>query len=307
MSNITNFKDAKPDDIRQALTSNNALVAMVKDHMGIEAFTEAAIQLMSQRGIKECSPSSVFGGLLKAAIFGFRVSPELGHCWLIPREINFGTRDNPKKIWVATFQIGYKGWMELAFRSGRVESFDSGMVWSNDLFEYEKGTTPFLKHRECAIPDSRGVRTHTWASATMSSGRIVFNVAPIDEVERHRKLSQSDDIWTKNYDQMAKRIPMRYLCTLQLPKSELLQKAIEADGGVHEIESSGEMKTIPVGEVEKQAVETELHQDYKDEIEAAITEEGLKNLWEAQKDKLTGKQKDEYRSLVIAQRTKITA
>lgn len=301
MSNIVSFKEAKPDDIRNALTGNTALVAMVKQHMGIEAFTEAAIQLMGQKGMRDCTPASVFGGLLKAAIFGFRVSPELGHCWLIPREFNKG---KPNAVWMATFQIGYKGWMELAFRSGEVESFDAAMVWSNDQFDYEKGTTPFLKHKECANQSNRGQKTHAWASATMMSGRIVFNVVPIDEIERHRLMAGSQDIWSKNYDQMAKRIPMRYLCTLQLPKSEVLRQAIESDGGVHNLDGE-RINTIPIVEVEKKAAPVELHQDYKAEIQAAQTSEALKNLWEMAKKNLTGKAKDEYRSLLIKREAEI--
>ncbi len=303
MSNIVTFKDTNPDQIRSAITSNNNLVAMVKEHMGVEAFTEAAIQLMGQRGMRDCTQSSVFGGLLKAAIFGFRLSPELGHCWLIPREINIGTREKPNKIWMATFQVGYKGWMELAFRSGKVQAFDSGMVWTNDLFEYEKGTTPFLKHRECSIPENRGKRTHAWASATLASGLVVFNVVSIDEVERHRKMSQSDKIWDGNYDQMAKRIPMRYLCALQLPKNEILQQAIEADGAVHGADGA---TTLAIGEVEDKA-QVELHQDYKDEISACTSEGALKNLWEARKNQLDGTAKDEYRNLMIARHAKLTA
>ena len=301
MSNIVNFREAKPDDIRNALTGNTALVAMVKQHMGIEAFTEAAIQLMSQQGMRDCTPASVFGGLLKAAIFGFRVSPELGHCWLIPREFGKGTQN---ATWMATFQIGYKGWQELSFRTGLVESFDSGIVWSNDKFDYEKGTNSFLSHKECDSPDSRGKKTHAWAGAVMNSGRFVFNVVPIDEVERHRKMAGSQKIWDGNYDQMAKRIPMRYLCTLQLPKSEVLRQGIEADGGVHNLEN-GQISIIPMGEVEKKAAPVELHQDYKAEIQAAQTSEALKNLWEMAKKNLTGKAKDEYRTLLIAREAKI--
>ena len=302
MSNIVSFKQAKPDDIRQALTGNTALVAMVKQHMGIEAFMEAAIQLMGQPGMRDCTPASVFGGLLKAAIFGFRVSPELGHCWLIPREFGKGTQN---ATWMATFQIGYKGWQELSFRTGLVESFDSGIVWSNDTFDYEKGTNSFLKHKECDNPDSRGKKTHAWAGAVMNSGRFVFNVVPIDEVERHRKMAGSQKIWDGNYDQMAKRIPMRYLCTLQLPKSEVLRQGMEADGGVHNLDG-GQINTIPIGEVEKNAAPVELHLDYKDEIEAAKTIDALKNLWEQRKTQLSGKAKDEYRALIISRQAQIT-
>ena len=244
---------------------NSALVAMVKKSMGVEAFTEAALQLIRQPGISKCTQDSVLGGMLKAAIFNFRISPELGQCWLVPRSINVGTKEN--KVWadVATFQIGYKGWQELAFRSGLVESFDSGVVWENDSFDYEQGTQPFLKHKACANPNQKGKRTHVWASATMKSGRVVFNVCDIEEIERHRRIAKSQDIWDANYDQMAKRVPMRYLCTLQLPKSDELLSAAESDGASIPI-VEGELKMMPISEVEPIAA-VELHEDYVLELE----------------------------------------
>ena len=107
---IITFQNAQPAQIRELITGNKSLVKLVSESMGVEAFTEAALQIIRQPGIAACTQESVLGAMLKAAIFKFRISPELGQCWLVPRSINVGTRERP--IWAntATFQIGYKGW-----------------------------------------------------------------------------------------------------------------------------------------------------------------------------------------------------
>jgi len=270
-------------DIKSLITGNTTLVKIISESMTVERFTEAALSLLQNPAIAACTQESVLGCLLKAAIFGFRLSPELGQCWIVPRNMKAKTADG-KDEWrkTATFQIGYKGWMELAFRSGEVESFDAAVVRDSDLFEYEKGSAPFLKYK---AGDGKGKVTHVWASATMRSGRVVFNVVDADEIERHRLMSDTQKdangpvgIWFAHFDPMAKRIPMRYLCTLQLPKSELILRAVEADGGVTEVTPHEVIETTP-NRVHELAPTVELHEDYLMEIQGCKTKAALKELY----------------------------
>lgn len=303
MTDIQTYKGASPEQIRTQLEASS-LSKLVSDTMGMPRFIEAALQLLRQPGLAECTQESVLGGLLKAAIFNFPISTELGMCWLVPRTIDTKQVDSQgKKIFakVAVFQIGYKGWQELAVRSGKVESFDFGVVWSADEFDFEKGTSPYLKHVPSKAHNSRGKRTHIWASATMTSGRVVFNVAPIEEVERHRLMSDTQSTWDNNtrtkvlsidapapksiwdlhYDQMGVRVPMRYLCQLQLPKSEVMLQAIEADGGFSTITPGG---LVEVGQRElEETVPMTLHEDYITEIEAANSADALRVIFEKNK------------------------
>lgn len=326
------IREATPEQVREMIEGSKSLMALIKDKMGAAEFVEAAMQLIKSPQLQECSAESILGGLLKAAIFGFRISPELGQCWLVPRNIKTGetTDQNGKKrnvySKVATFQIGYKGWQELAFRTGEVEFFDLNVVYDADEFDYEQGSAAFIRHKPVRAIN-RGSITHVWASATMRSGRMVFDVVTAEEVERHRMFSETQytwtggqrqfsaaptDIWAKHYDAMARRIPIRNLCVLKLPKSDILLRAIEADGGMTTISAGSvteiageEMKNIEIeettrGQVED-AAETELHDDYKAEIEACKTPESLKELFGLRKNELDGKQKEQYYSLVMAQ------
>ena len=302
---IATFQGIEKDAMKKII-AESGLTSIIADSMGMERFTEAAMQLIQQPGIATCTQESVLGGMLKAAIFNFRLSPELGQCWLVPRTVNIGTKENKQYIKVATFQIGYKGWMELAFRSGEIESFDSGVVYEKDTFSFEKGTNAFLKHVPTDLPQ-KGAKKWVYAYAIMRSGRLAFSVVPIDEVEKHRKMSDNQTtyeksqrvvsgeplgIWAAHYDQMAKRIPMRYLCTLQLPKSDEVLQAAQIDGSVTNLQH-GKVETISIGEVENMAV-TEIHEDYIMEAQSCQTKTQLREIYQNRKADFSGELLEAY-------------
>lgn len=305
---VTTFSGLPENEIRAAI-EKSSLAKIVSDTMGRERFIEAALAVIRQPGMADCTQESILGGLLKAALFNFRVSPELGQCWLVPRNVKVGERDSkPVYAKVATFQIGYRGWQELAMRSGDVESFDRGVVRMRDTFEFEQGTSPFLKFRPHQVQGERGPITYVWASATMRSGRVVFDVQPVEEIERHRRMSDTQNewkdgkkvaasgpvgIWAQHYDAMAARIPMSYLCKLKLPKSEELRQAIEADGSVNNLAPEGKIIQIGQKEVEESAPAF-LHEDYILEIENCKTKEQLRALWDQRRNELEGDAKQKY-------------
>jgi len=308
MSQLTTFQGATPEQIRSEIASNQTLLKVIEQKMGVEQFTEAALSVISNPYVQQCTKESIFGCLLKAAIFGFRVSPELGQCWIVPRSINVGTRENKKWQSVATFQIGYKGWQELVFRSGKVESFDFAIHREKDTFDFVQGSTSSLAHRWSGSDHERGKRVGVWASATLNSGRVVFHYCPISEIERHRLMSdtqknseQPTSIWGAHYDIMAMRVPMRYLCTLKLPKTDEIQAAIEADGAVIAVDGKvvqGATAMIQEGEKTDNPDNSELNQSLIDEVEACTTVEALQNVWNSQAKHLAGKAKDKYSAIV---------
>lgn len=310
---IVTFQGLQPDQIREQINANQPLLKVVQDKMGIEQFTEAALSIIQNPSVAVCTRESVFGCLLKAAIFGFRLSPELGQCWIVPRGLNVGTREKPEWIKVATFQIGYKGWQELAFRSGKVESFDFATVRENDTFDFQQGSTPALVHKWSGSDHERGKRTGVWACATLNSGRVVFHYCPSSEIERHRLMSDTQkdrsgvasqtpvSIWGTHYDIMAMRVPMRYLCTLKLPKTSEIDQAIESDGSVISIDGKVEVGATKLLDGAK-SEPTELHQDDIDQIEACTTVQSLGDYFKLRYGQLTGTAKDEFKKRVTAKK-----
>lgn len=88
-----------------------------------ERFTRIALTALTQTPkLQDCSPSSFMGALLTAAQLGLEPNTPLGQAYLIP----YGSR--------CQFQIGYKGMMDLAHRSGEVKNIDAHIVYANDEF-----------------------------------------------------------------------------------------------------------------------------------------------------------------------------
>lgn len=287
----------------EVLTENKAIEKIIADEMGRAIFLEAANALFKSPAYANCTVESVLGCLLKAAIFGFRLSPELGEAWAIPRKVKTGRKiqSNGKEVdeyeYVCQFQIGYKGWQKLASATGRVSFWDYATVWENDKFDYELGSGQYIKHTPTLDAMKRGKRIAFWAKAKLTDGNEVFHIITADEAEQYRRFSETQydwiqgggkqfvgpkGIWAANYDAMALRMPIREIATKKIPRTELISQAIEADDSVTRINmETGEAVTQGKKEVEEITPhEVVLHDDYKDEIEACKTKEQVREIFD---------------------------
>jgi recombination protein RecT len=85
--------------------------------------------------ILDCTPASVTVAMLQAAAFGLELDPVLGQAYLVP----YGT--------TCQLIIGYRGYMNMARRSGQVTSIQARVVHAGDVFEYEDGLDRKLVHK----------------------------------------------------------------------------------------------------------------------------------------------------------------
>lgn len=111
----------------------------------------------------QCDPVSVFDALTTCAQLGLSPSGRLGSAYLIP----FGEK--------CQLVIGYRGYVDLAFRSGDVSAFHAVVVHAKDEFHYEEGLLPSIKH----VPteeDEPGPLRAVYAMARMKDGSAGFCV-----------------------------------------------------------------------------------------------------------------------------------
>src|SRR6185436_9064446 len=81
--------------------------------------------------LKDCSQESIVGALLKSAQLNLEPNTILGECYLIPRQ--------NKGKWEANFEVGYKGLMKLAYRSGDIKLIQAYEVHEGDKFDVDYG------------------------------------------------------------------------------------------------------------------------------------------------------------------------
>lgn len=182
--------------------------------MSSERFIRMAItEIRKSEKLMECSPMSLISCALQAAQLGLEFGSSLGEIYLVPYAKE------------ATIQVGYKGLLTLARRSGEIVSIDAAVVYENDHFECERGDSPSLKHK-LVFPRTRPVMYY--AVARLKTGALMFEVMEIEEVEYIRDTyskGADKDAWKKSFSEMAKKTVLRRLMKL-LPKSTELADAI---------------------------------------------------------------------------------
>lgn len=170
-----------------------------------ERFTRMVLSALSMnQRLAECTPQSFLGAMMTAAQLGVEPNTPLGQAYLIPYN------NRKKGCMECQFQLGYKGLIDLAYRSGEVSIIQAHTVCENDEFEYELGLDPKLKH--VPAPASRGAATHYYAMFRTKDGGCGFAVMSREEVEQHaRKYSKSygDSPWQTNFDEMAKKTVLK--------------------------------------------------------------------------------------------------
>lgn len=115
----------------------------------------------------ECSRESIMNAAMSAAVLGLEVDGVTGQAFLVP----YGTR--------AQLIIGYKGYNTLAARAGI--TITASVVREADEFEWEKGTSPFVRHRP-SLKDFGSRIVAAYAIAAAPDRAPVVEVLGIDEI-----------------------------------------------------------------------------------------------------------------------------
>ena len=212
------------DQIR-SMESQFAL-AMPKGAEASQLVRDAITSLRQTPKLGECSPASVLGGLMTCAQLGLRPGV-LGHAWLLP------FYDSKSRQQQAQLVVGYQGLVELAHRSGKIQSLIARTVYANDHFDVDYGLEDKLVHK----PSMQGVKGDPiayYAIAKFTTGGHAFYVMSHDEMvaykEKNSKASKWGP-WVDNFEAMAHKTCVRQL-SKWMPKSTELSQAISVDESV---------------------------------------------------------------------------
>lgn len=189
-----------------------------------ERFTRMVFTALSTNPkLQQCTPNSFLGAMMQAAQLGVEPNTPIGQAYLIPYK-NKGTLE-------CQFQLGYKGLIDLCNRSGDIKDIQAHEVYENDLFEYEYGLEPKLKHVP-AMKD-RGEVIAYYAVFHTVNGGYGFEVMSKDDIIKFaQKTSQSYGSsfspWTKYFDEMAKKTVVKKVLKFAPIKTEFF-KALSTD------------------------------------------------------------------------------
>lgn len=182
----------------------DAFASALGDRMDVEHFIEVATTAYMDPKAKlaSCDPASLMHSLFRAS--QLRLRPDGVEGAIIPR----GRQ--------ARFEPMYQGIVRTMLRTGTVRKIESRVVKTGDLFEYEYGITPKLRHIPGKSQD-RGGTVAVYAIAFLTSGDTQFEVMDFEETEHVRRISKQQNggregpAWTNYPDEMRRKIVVKRL------------------------------------------------------------------------------------------------
>lgn len=187
-----------------------------------ERFTRIALTAYSRNEkLQECTAESFLGSMMQAAQLGVEPNTPLGQAYLIPYR--------NKGVMEVQFQLGYRGMIDLAYRSGEVQNIQAHEVYENDTFEYELGLEPKLRHIP-ALKD-RGDVILYYAVFKLTNGGVGFEVMSKEDVEafaKKKSKTYGTGPWQSDFDAMAKKTLVKRLLKFAPLKSDFV-RAVTAD------------------------------------------------------------------------------
>lgn len=219
-TNVNNKPIEQPDKaqaLRKYITTMKpAIERALPSVLTPDRFTRIVASAISNNPkLADTTPESFVGAMMTAAQLGVEPNTPLGQAYLIPYY------NNNKRVMECQFQLGYKGLIDLAYRSGQVTTIQAHVVYANDRFNFSFGLEPKLEH----VPTTgkRGDPVYVYAVFKTKDGGFGFEVMSIDDVRAHaQKYSKSfnNGPWQTNFEEMAKKTVLKAALKYAPLKSE---------------------------------------------------------------------------------------
>lgn len=214
-------------------------------HVDADRIARIAITtIRTNKDLQSCEPMSFIAALMQASQLGLEPNTPLGEAYIIPYK--------DKGVPSARFEVGYKGLLSLAHRTGEYQTIYAMEVYANDEFDYAYGLEPYLTHKPAEEPEGEPVRYY--AVYHLKNGGKEFRVWSRKKVEQHAgKYSQAfkkgwTSPWKTDFDSMAKKTVLKDLLKYA-PKSIEFSRALSMDETIkHEV--AEDMSEVPADYIE---------------------------------------------------------
>ena len=265
----------KQQQTLQQLMNSGAVVKKMNDVLGSEkkasSFISSVISVsQNNKLLRNAEPMSILSSAMVAATLDLPVVPTLGMAYLVPYK------------GVCGFQIGYKGILELAMRSGEFRNIIDEVVYDGQLVKKNKFTGEYVFDEDSIKLDDKGQAKPIGVMARFDliNGYSKTIYWSLEEIEAHAKrFSQAyrsgyDSPWKSDFWQMAKKTVLKSLLNKYAPKSVAMQTALKFD------QSKVNLNSNDIGELNVDAFDAE----YVDNPEEVVDEEKAKKVAEAFND-----------------------
>ena len=195
--------------------------------------------LNTNQQLQETTPASFLGAMMTAAQLGLEPNTPLGQAYLLPYR-NKGTLE-------CQFQIGYRGLIDLAYRSGEIKMIQAHVVYGNDDFDFSFGLEPQLHH--VPAKSDRGEPEWVYASFETKDGGHGFEVMSIDDIRKHaakysKSYSSNFSPWKTSFEEMAKKTVLKRVLKYAPMRTDFV-RAVTADEQIAKIDENHQGAEMP--------------------------------------------------------------
>lgn len=200
--------------------------------------------------LQECDPATILSGALLGESLNLSPSPQLGQYYLVP------FNNTKKGVKDAQFQLGYKGYVQLALRSGYYKRINVLDVKAGELTSWNPLTEEIqLDLMEDEREREKAVTIGYVASFEYLNGFTKTMYWSREKMEAHAEryskgyaAKKGYTFWEKDFDAMAFKTMLRQLISKWGVMSIDLQTAFEADAASEDADyiQAGEIATPPV-------------------------------------------------------------
>lgn len=215
----------------------NRIIKTIGSERGQRFITAIVSAVNNNSSLAECTNDSIYSGALLGESLNLSPSPQLGHYYLVP----FKDKEKGK---VAQFQLGYKGYLQLAIRSGYYKKINVLDIKEGELIKYN----PLDEEIEVNLIEDEEKREKAktigyYAMFEYTNGfKKTLYWSRNKMIEHAKKYSQgyradlskgtSYTFWSKDFDGMAFKTMLRQLISKWGIMSIEMQNAVEKDMAV---------------------------------------------------------------------------
>jgi recombination protein RecT len=180
--------------------------------------------LNSNPKLRECDANSILSSAMVAATLDLPVDPNLGFSWIVP----YNTKQGSK----AQFQIGYKGIIQLALRTGQYKKINVIAIHEGELVEFNPLTEDIILDFK-AKKSNKVIGYAAYFRLINGFEKMVY--WSLEQVVEHAKKyskSYTKGPWKTDFDEMAKKTVIKNMLSKYGILSIEMQTVLKADQAV---------------------------------------------------------------------------
>lgn len=227
-----------------------ALANSLKSPKEIQKFSAAITSVVStNKELEKCDAGTILSAALCGHSLGLPPSPQLGQYYLVP----FNDRKNNRTV--ATFVLGYRGYIQLAIRSGQYKRLNVVEIKEGELLNWDPLTEEITikmieDETERETAETIGYFAYFryvngfekalyWSKDKMKQHAMKYSAGYANDIKK----GTSYTFWAKDFDAMAKKTMLRQLISKWGVMSVEMQTAYESDNHIINADGTPDYET----------------------------------------------------------------